>query len=1424
MMYTSKIVFQSKDAAGQAYAEALTKAHQMESRGVLKTSGTIGTGFKTLLELGRALSELDPTGGSKVAFALCTKAWEHMEKQEKQAAELEDLVQSLARMVPTIESVQRIADANLGDTVAAMLDLIEDTSLFILNYKSRNAFAQTLYSIVDSTAQDRIQDFVRGFRNLREEFDSRVGTQTLTSVISAGDRATLKELGAARHASYNPDRGCAAGTRERIIDEIVRWSQEDAGGKLLWVHGFTGLGKSSVAASVCQQLKEQNRLATSFFCKRDDSLLRDSQCLLNTIVDGLAAQHEPYRRAVTAAIQEDPQICAANLQIRYSSLVETPLRGLGHQQTPRSLVIVIDALDETQRDGSRASLLTCLRKMCQLVPWLKIIVTSRPDEDIKTEFDGDGVTSLDIANHDATNDILTFVRQRMADIAKKRKIPEWAEDTIRKLAGCANGLFVWAETACKFIAGGLSPGRRLEQVLGVSRSTTKSHPLAGLDNLYATAIQSGIDDDGEDNRRLVLQCIGAIIATSARTPLPVASLEQLLSGQIEPGVLGSVVRSLGSVLYEDGGAGGPLRMFHPSFEDFVTDPDRSKGFYVDLTEQNTVLAGCCLDTMLRNLRFNICGLETSHLLNRDVPDLPERVQNKIVRHLRYSCLFWFSHLRQAELDATEKALRQFLFGKELICWLEALSLIGKLDVALLSMTGLASLASKSPGLADFSSYANDVYRFVLSFYDAISDSTPHLYISALPFAPTASELGRRMRPLFPNTLAVTQGADESRRMVSGCRDGAVRIWDAETGAAVLNPLLGHSKKVACAVFSPNGRRIASCSYDHTIRIWDAVTGSELCAPLNGHSSYVNSIAFSPNGERIASCSDDQTVRIWDAETGTEVLGPLTGHSDVVMSVAFSRDGCYIASGSFDTTIRVWDAEAGATVHEPLEGHSNHVLSVAFSSDGSLIVSGSADLTLIIWDAKTGTRKLGPLRGHTSIVQSVAFSPDDRRILSGSADGTVRFWDVESGRELVGQPRSHSHRVWCVAFSPDGQRVASASADKTVQIWDAEPGVAMQSALAHRSAAVMCVAFSFDGHLIVSGSDDHLVRIWDAATGTAVGEPLQGHSDGVKSVAFSHDRHRIVSGSADETLRVWDTETGIMVLGPLQGHSGWVRCVAFSSDSRLFASGSDDETVRIWDAETGAAALDPLRGHSDTVYSVAFSPDGGTLISGSGDNTVRVWDTKTGASPLGPLQGHLQPVSSVTFSPDGEFIASGSWDSTVRVWDAKTGVVAQTLRGHSNWVLSVAFSPDSRLVVSCGTDWTVRIWEAATGTSVLKPLRGHSRIVRSVAFSPDDHRIVSGSDDGTIRVWDANRGYVTTEALSGLGACLLMLTTSELAHLADPNGWICGSNGELLLWLPGNYRIIDDSFMCISPEPMHPRPTIDFSQFVHGSSWLSVSAV
>jgi WD40 repeat protein len=66
-----------------------------------------------------------------------------------------------------------------------------------------------------------------------------------------------------------------------------------------------------------------------------------------------------------------------------------------------------------------------------------------------------------------------------------------------------------------------------------------------------------------------------------------------------------------------------------------------------------------------------------------------------------------------------------------------------------------------------------------------------------------------------------------------------------------------------AAFSPDGRRIVTTSVDRTARLWDAETGKPIDEPLTGHASAVNSAAFSPDGRRIVTASSDKTARLWE---------------------------------------------------------------------------------------------------------------------------------------------------------------------------------------------------------------------------------------------------------------------------------------------------------------------------------------------------------------------------------------------------------------------------------------------------------------------------------------------------------------------------------------------------------------------------------
>jgi WD40 repeat protein len=112
--------------------------------------------------------------------------------------------------------------------------------------------------------------------------------------------------------------------------------------------------------------------------------------------------------------------------------------------------------------------------------------------------------------------------------------------------------------------------------------------------------------------------------------------------------------------------------------------------------------------------------------------------------------------------------------------------------------------------------------------------------------------------------------------------------------------------VCSVAYSPDGHHIISGSLDRTIRIWDAETGAAVGEPLEGHVNYVRSVVYCPNGIHIISASADKSIRIWDSITGATIGKPLMAHADIVRSIACSPDGQHIVSGSWDTTIHVWD--------------------------------------------------------------------------------------------------------------------------------------------------------------------------------------------------------------------------------------------------------------------------------------------------------------------------------------------------------------------------------------------------------------------------------------------------------------------------------------------------------------------------------------
>ena len=814
----------------------------------------------------------------------------------------------------------------------------------------------------------------------------------------------------ARRAMYQHGnrRGCLRGTRETVLNEIEAWTKDFKKSPVFWLNGLAGTGKSTIAQTVAERLFADGLLGASFFCSRDFEDRSDLHFIFPTLAFQLAHKFPDFRSQIVFLLQSNPDVVDESLYGQMERLIVEPLWSV---IVPT--VILIDAIDECKDDEPSSVILSVLGRLVERIPKVKFLITGRPEPRIKTGFrlpllaDATDVFVLhDVHPSLINSDIRLFLKHELSELAQRYLLDGWPTDeSVDLLSQRAAGLFVYAVATVKYLEKKFClPDKQLETIIKFPDGTGYEGKTS-LDPLYLWILGDTFCVDDPDICSKIRTVIGAVVLLV--NPLPASGIAELVG--LETREVSPFLTSLQSLLVLDEDPTQPVKPFHKSFPDFITDPYRCADtrFYISPEHLHLELVTNCLRVMNDGLEQNLLSLP-DYSLNSEVEDLEARVNDHISVALRYACQSWYHHLPKAKGDVASVVprLRVFL-GEKYLAWLEVVSVLGTTRGAIVALERLISWLQEVCFGSSPAQCGNNTCKLSGCWEQGTSRNRQGLF----PVRDHIFRAHQRRRTPFPRVVIGTQGSweDSSTTYFGGGLDRASLTW------------------------SPCGQFIAA-KYKAVTEIWDPFTCERLSTLRPAEPTYhpIRTLAYSPDGRSLAALSDTSFI-IWDIQTGG--VAKVWRRADADVSLVWSLDGRAIGTilNKSNYAMQVYDADSGATrFHDALQSIR---LPHLWAHDKTFRIMTMGD-TIDIFQVGSVLAKIESFDCTVSLDpndEHVSFSPTTYRIAMniGAPGGSsqLRVFDIRNWQCLL-EPQGICCN-WC--FSSDGNLFAALSGHN-LQIW------------------------------------------------------------------------------------------------------------------------------------------------------------------------------------------------------------------------------------------------------------------------------------------------------------------------------------------------------------------------------------------------------
>ncbi|TEY24921.1 hypothetical protein BOTCAL_1346g00010 [Botryotinia calthae] len=450
-----------------------------------------------------------------------------------------------------------------------------------------------------------------------------------------------------------------------------RYNQDSC---LLWIKGDPGKGKTMLLCGIINELQRSDEIALAyFFCQNTDARINSAAAVLRGLIYMLLDQQQDLLLHLKKGYEKAGEHLFKDVNT-FIALSEI-LKDILHDKSLKPTILIIDALDECEED-----LLKLLRLIVLSVsefPQVKWLVSSRNWPQIEEELgliEQGMPLSLELNAQSVSVAVDWYVRDKVDKLARrKKKVEENRKAVESYLLENANGTFLWVALVCQ----------ELGEVELFMVSKLQDYYPPGLDLLYVRMLEQ-IQHKKTDVAELCTQILAVMIVVFRPVTLDELKSLIILADEIS---LEEVIQHCGSFLVV---RDKKIFFVHQSAKDFLSLKAAKTIFPNGISQVHNKVFLSSITIMSNTLKRDIYNLR-----HPGFPiDKVKQLDPDPLTYMRYSCMYWISHLMDENLKRKEHIqdngnVHKFL-KEHLLHWLEVMSLMGKISESINAISFLES--------------------------------------------------------------------------------------------------------------------------------------------------------------------------------------------------------------------------------------------------------------------------------------------------------------------------------------------------------------------------------------------------------------------------------------------------------------------------------------------------------------------------------------------------------------------------------------------------------------------------------------------------------------------------------------------------------------------------------------------------------------